>query len=174
MTAPAAMELAEVLSPSQIRCFMDCQMRWWFKYKLKLSDPPTGKLALGKAVHAAITENFAQKLETREDLPLAGVRALYRQAWMAESKETEFRDDENPSELAACGEGLVAKYMDEVAPRIDPAGVEMRVQGEIAGVSVQGWLDVLDVSGQIIEIKTAARRPCAIEPDHRFQIATYA
>ena len=65
-------ELAEVLSPSQVRCFMDCQVRWWFKYGLKLPDPQTGNLALGKAVHAALTENFAQKLETREDLPITG------------------------------------------------------------------------------------------------------
>ncbi len=27
-----ATELAEVLSPSQVRCFTDCQVRWWFKY----------------------------------------------------------------------------------------------------------------------------------------------
>jgi len=28
-------DLAELLSPSQVRCFMDCQVRWWFKYGLK-------------------------------------------------------------------------------------------------------------------------------------------
>lgn len=173
MTVSAATDLAEVLSPSQVRCFMDCQVRWWFKYKLRLPDPPTGKLALGKAVHSALSENFAQKLETREDLPLAGVLALYRQAWAVERDQTEFRDEENSFELAACGEGLVAKYMDEVAPLIDPEGVEIRVQGEIAGVAVQGWIDVLDVHGRIIEIKTAARRPSSVEPDHRFQLATY-
>lgn len=40
----------EVLSPSQVRCFMDCQMRWWFKYALKRADPATGKMALGRAI----------------------------------------------------------------------------------------------------------------------------
>lgn len=33
---------------------------------------------------------------------------------------------------------------------------------------------MLDVNGQILDIKTAARRPSSIEPEHRFQIATYA
>lgn len=173
-TAPTVPKVAEILSPSQVRCFMDCQVRWWFKYGLKLPDPQTGNLALGKAVHAALTENFAQKLETREDLPLTGVLALYRGAWAAEREQTAFRDDENPSELAACGEALVAKYMDEAAPAIDPAAVEMRVAGEIGGTRVQGWIDLLDASGRIIDIKTAARRPSGIEPDHRFQLATYA
>ena len=58
-----------LLSPSQVRCFMDCQMRWWFKYALKYADPPTGKMALGRAVHAALTQNFVQKMERRRTCP---------------------------------------------------------------------------------------------------------
>jgi putative RecB family exonuclease len=174
VTAAACSQFAEVLSPTQVRCFMDCQVRWWFKHGLKVPEPQTGKMALGKAVHSAVAENFAQKLETREDLPTTGVRALFRQSWATECAQTEFRDDENPSELAACGEALVAKYMDEVAPAIEPAAVEMRVVGEIAGINVQGWIDLLDVNGQIIDLKTSARRPTSIEPSHKFQVATYA
>jgi CRISPR/Cas system-associated exonuclease Cas4 (RecB family) len=171
MTAP---ELAEVLSPTQVRSFMDCQVRWWFKYGLKMPDSQNGKLALGRSVHVALTENFAQKIETREDLPGTGVRALFREAWAREREQTEFGDDEDLAELAHCGESLVLKYLDEVAPRIDPAATEIRVEGEIGGVKVQGWIDLLDSDGCIIEIKTAARKPTAIAPEHRFQLATYA
>ncbi len=89
----AAAPTGEVLSPSQVRCFMDCQMRWWFKYALKHADPATGKMALGRAVHAALTQNFAQKVETQEDLPMTGVVALFRDAWAREREQTEFRDD---------------------------------------------------------------------------------
>ena len=46
-------DLAELLSPSQVRCFMDCQVRWWFKYGLRYPDPQNGKMVLGRAVHAA-------------------------------------------------------------------------------------------------------------------------
>jgi len=81
-------DLAELLSPSQVRCFMDCQVRWWFKYGLKYPDLPTGKMALGKAVHAALTQNFAEKLETYEDLPTLGVLALFRDSWATERDHT--------------------------------------------------------------------------------------
>ena len=74
--------LTELLSPSQVRCFMDCQIRWWFKYGLKIPDEPTVNIALGKAVHSALNENFAQKVDTREDLPTPGVVALFREAWI--------------------------------------------------------------------------------------------
>jgi CRISPR/Cas system-associated exonuclease Cas4 (RecB family) len=152
---------------------MDCQARWWFKHGLQYPDPSNGKLALGRAVHTALGHNFAQKVDTYEDLPTLGVVALFREAWAHERATTEFRDEEDPVELAACGEALVCKYMNEVAPRIEPAAVEIRVLGEISGVKVQGWIDVLDVHGRIIEIKTAARRPSAVEALHRFQVATY-
>ena len=82
---PPAPELrissADVLSPSQVRCFMDCQMRWWFKYGLKIPDAPTANMALGRAIHSSLGENFAQKVDTREDLPIEGVVALFREAW---------------------------------------------------------------------------------------------
>jgi len=155
----------EVLSPSQVRCFMDCQMRWWFKYALKSPDPATGKMALGRAVHAALTQNFALKVETQEDLPVTGVVALFRDAWAREREQTEFRDDEDPAELGVCGEALVSKYMDQAAPLIEPAAVEIRVEGTIGGIRVQGWIDLMDVDGRIIDLKTAARKPSGIESE---------
>jgi len=166
-------DLGAILSPSQVRCFMECQTRWWFKYGLKYPDPPTSSLALGRAVHASLGYNFAQKVETYEDLPTTGVLALFRESWAMESEQTEFRDDENPSQLAAIGEALTLKYMHEIAPAIEPAAVELRVEGEIGGVTVQGWIDILDADGQVVDIKTARARPRRIEPMQRFQVATY-
>src|SRR5204863_8183400 len=66
------------------------------------------------------------------------------------------------------------KYMDQIAPKIDPAAVELKVEGEIAGIRVRGWIDLLDVAGRVIDIKTAKAKPSSIEPMHKFQVATYA
>ena len=63
--------------------------------------------------------------------------------------------------------------MDEVAPTVEPAAVELDVQGEISGVSVRGRVDVLDVGGRLIDFKTASRRPSCVSPDYAFQLATY-
>jgi hypothetical protein len=171
---PSQSRLGDVLSPSQVTNLMDCAYRWYGKYVLELPDPPTGNLALGRAVHSALAENFSQKVETKADLPVTGVMALFREAWSLESEQTEFRDDEEPRELGRTGEILVAKYMDEAAPLIEPAAVEMHVEGVINGVSVQGFLDVLDVDGRVIEIKTAKARPPSVDPIHKFQVATYS
>src|SRR5712671_3485920 len=64
--------------------------------------------------------------------------------------------------------------MDQTASTIDPAAVELKVEGEIAGIKVRGWIDLLDVEGRVIDIKTAKAKPSSIEPTHKFQVATYA
>jgi hypothetical protein len=164
----------DVLSPSSCNQFLGCGFKYCCRKVLHLPDPPTGALTLGKSLHAAIGANFEQKIETQEDLPAAGVAAVYRQAWAESSVETEFRDDENPKELKELGEFLTVKYLDEAAPEIQPAAVEFQVSGRIGGVAVHGYVDLLDVTGRIIDLKSGARKPGDISNDYRFQIATYA
>jgi hypothetical protein len=165
--------LGEVLSPSQVRAFLDCSARWWFKYGLLLPEPKTSSLALGLAVHRTLEVNFRQKLDTREDLDTAGMVALFRDHWREQMGETEFREDEEPLAIGKVGEKLIAKYMEEAAPRIEPAAVELDIEGRIGGVKVRGRVDLLDVEGRIVDVKTAARRPSCVPPDYAFQIATY-
>lgn len=50
---------------------------------------------------------------------------------------------------------------------------ELDVQGEIAGVRVRGRVDLLDIDGRLVDIKTASRRPSWVSPDYTFQLATY-
>ncbi len=164
---------APVLSPSQVRCFFDCQARWWFKYGLHLPERKNSSLALGLAVHQALEVNFREKIETREDLETAGVVCVFRDAWMEQVPQTVFTADESQGDLRRTGERLVSKYMDEVAPTVEPAAVELDVQGEISGVAVRGRVDVLDVEGRLIDFKTASRRPSSVSPDYAFQLATY-
>jgi hypothetical protein len=68
---------------------------------------------------------------------------------------------------------LVQKYLEEAAPSVDPAGVEFEVAGRIGGVPVRGFVDLMDVHGAIIDVKTAARKPSGISFDHLLQLATY-
>ena len=47
-------------------------------------------------------------------------------------------------------------------PLILSQAVELPVEGVIAGVRVQGVVDLLDIDGRIIDCKTATRRPAGI------------
>ncbi len=168
--------LAEVLSPSRVNTYLSCSARYWYKYGLQLPDVQGSSLAIGKALHSAMKINFEQKIETKQDLPLAGVLGVYNDAWNQELERTEFEDGENKDDLKQMGASLVQKYLDEAAPHIEPAAVEMPVSGSIGGVPVRGIIDLLDVNGRIIDLKSANKSPSKgrIRPDYRFQVATYA
>ncbi len=166
-------EIGEVLSPSQVRTWMDCQARWMFKYLWRMPDPKNSNLATGIAVHDALGANFAQKVESRRDLPVEDVVAAYREAWEATAAETDFRDEESPEELRSKGEELVRLYMRDGAPRVQPVAAETSAPASalIGGVRVNLRLDVLEADGTLIEIKTAAKSPRAIEGAHAIQLA---
>jgi hypothetical protein len=167
-------ELGAILSPSQARCFLSCQARWWFKYAVKLPDPINAKRALGNAVHRALETNFRAKLDTKEDLSSAEVVEAFESAWDAEVETAVFDEDDVVDELAGTGRGLVTKFMDEAAEKIAPAAIERRVEGEIAGVKVCGYIDLLDTFGRVIDLKTAAKKPGEdVDSAYAFQIATY-
>jgi hypothetical protein len=64
--------------------------------------------------------------------------------------------------------------MADAAPWTEPQAVELPVEGVIAGVRVQGIVDLLDMKGRIIDFKTATRRPAGITPDYSLQLTTYS
>lgn len=169
--APEA--VAEVLSISQMYTFMDCPARWMFKYLRGLPDPPNSNLSLGSAVHEAIGRNMAEKVITERDLDTADVLAVYRATWESKLEETEFTPEENPEAIGKEGEGLVAKYMAEVAPTVQPAAVEVYVHGAIGGVKVQGHVDLLCADGSIRDNKTAKSSPSKISGHTMLQLTTY-
>src|SRR5262245_45907049 len=98
----------------------------------------------------------------------------YDQIWEQESADAAFGVSEDVEALKASGEQLAQKYLDEAAPSIRPAAVEVPVSGEIGGVPVRGFIDLVDQEGRIIDLKTASRKPSGVEPDYAFQLATYA
>lgn len=165
--------IASVLSPSQVRTFTGCAARWWYRYGLGLPDPPNAARALGSAVHDALGANFQQKRESQEDLDITGVAAVYKEAFDKHFEKVELRPEENAADLLRDGALLVQKYMLEAAPLIEPAAVEIAIEGEIGGVKVRGRLDLIDVEGTITDIKTAAKKPSAIDDMYRFQVTTY-
>lgn len=162
----------EVLSTGQVSTFLSCQFRWFAKYGLGLPDPSGGGAVRGKAVHAMAAYWLAAKMEG-VTLEPAGMPDAFEHAWDAAAEGAEFNASDDVDQLKASGLALTQKYLAEAAPAIEPAAVEVPVTGVIAGVPVRGIVDILDVSGRVIDIKTKSRKASEVSPDHAFQLATY-
>jgi hypothetical protein len=161
-----------VLSPSQVRTFRDCGAKWYYKYALGLPDPPNGSLVRGRVVHQMAEAFFRAKLDGGSPGSRRSA-ASFDQAWDTAAAGAAFGADEDVDLLKRQAAMLTRKYLDEVAPEIEPAALELSVQGVIGGVAVRGFVDLLDTSGRIIDLKTAARKPTGVSADYAFQVATY-
>ena len=171
MSAPSC--IPEVLSPSSLNAFSECEAKWYYRKVLQLPEERGAALGLGTAVHEALAENFRQKIETFEDLPVEGVQTIFRDAMSQQLDELVLSPEEDADELVSCGETLVRCYMDQAAPAIHPAAVELHVEGNIGGVPVHGYIDLMDTDGNIIDIKTAGKKPSGFPANHRLQVTTY-
>ena len=172
-------QIADVLSPSQVRTFMDCSARWWYKYGLGLPDPKGSSLVRGIVVHR-MAEIYLRTKFAGAALEVDELAEIFDDVWQETAAESSFQPDEDLDKLKAQTAALARMYLDDVAPEIQPAviagqpAIEMRVAGEIAGVNVRGIVDLLDATGRICDLKTAARKPSCVAPDYALQIATYA
>jgi CRISPR/Cas system-associated exonuclease Cas4 (RecB family) len=164
--------LGGILSPSQANMYLNCSAKWWFRHGLNLPDPRGGNMCRGTAVHKTVEQWFRLQLAgagaTVEDMG-----EVYDDAWDAAADETSFAADDDLAELKRQGAVLARKYLEEAAPEIQPAAIEQSVTGEIGGVPVRGYIDLVDVNGRIIDLKTSGRKPSGIEPGYAFQLATY-
>lgn len=171
--AAAAAAAAEVLSPSQVTQFLHCPAKWYFRYFLDVPEPVTAATALGKAFHETIACNFRQKIQTNTDLPIGDNLEHFRSSLGRHLETAALQRGIQPLELMDLGSLMLEKYMCEVAPLVRPAAVETRVAGNIGGVNVRGYVDLLDVEGRIIDTKSALKSIKGISHDHRLQLISY-
>ena len=96
--------MTDVLSPSQVRTFSDCEVRWFYEHLLGLPDPPTATMALHNAIRTALMTNFRYKVESKADIQTEGVVGLFRRAWKRQQASVIFCDDEVPEAMGRTGE----------------------------------------------------------------------
>lgn len=163
----------ELLSPSQVSTYLGCAAKWYFKYQLGLPDPSGAGAVRGKAFHAIVEYWMRAKLAGVQ-LDLAGIEDVWAYAWDEAAAEAAFHPADNIEAISAKGRELTVKYLAEVGPAIEPAAVEFPVVGKIGGVAVRGFVDLLDTSGRVIDLKTAARKSSKVSAAQAVQLATYA
>jgi RecB family exonuclease len=185
------------LSPSQVDNYLECPFRWYCKSVLKLPEPVTVSLAIGRAVHRTLIAALGDKVtDSRRAASFALTAPGDGRTWPevitdlshdyaqielghvpAEDSADPQIQEERATENAALAdkiEGMCQLWWRQGAPSIEPAELEIEVSGEIGGVPVIGIVDILDIDGRIIDLKTARAKPAGVSPRHALQLTSYA
>lgn len=157
-------DLLRTVSASRLGTWLQCRLKFYFRYLAGIAKPNTPARHTGTVVHAVLQQwNLARWRRT--SLDVAVLHAVFEQAWMSPEDESIAWPDNEP-ETAAKAEalGLIEMYLRESPIPVDekPEAVEVTVEKDLAshGLPVLvGVLDLVRAGGRIVDFKTSGKTP---------------
>ena len=136
-----------------------CPLHYFFRYICGLKISPTGDLTLGRSAHKTLRDNYRQKIQSYQDLPLSQVADIFSDYWEKGVQETVFSEDEKPSEPKAQGAKLLTAYRSDISPRVQSVEVEREflLDTGVTELPFKGYIDLIDKQRYIIDHKTSKR-----------------
>jgi putative RecB family exonuclease len=168
-------------SISQLTCYLQCPLQYYFQYEKGLRWKATpSAIAFGSSVHNAV-EKLNRSLMAGNPINEAMTSMEFVNAWN-ESRQEKITWKEDPEELLVKGQELVALYHQEVKDQ-KPTEVELQFRLPIVDPSTGVFVESRDLVGKIdaifgedtvVEIKTAYRSPVQQEIDGNLQLTLYS
>lgn len=168
------------MSASKMRTFFTCGARYYFRYCEDLVIPPTSALMIGSSFHSSIGHNYRQKVKSHENLKLTEVLDVFSTEFDERAHETRWKPDDDRGKLKDGGIGALSAYQSDIAPDVQPAGVEYEFKipmlqgGQFLSWFFEGHIDVVTTAGQVREAKTTASTPRRPRPHDELQVTAYA
>jgi putative RecB family exonuclease len=169
--------LQQTVSASRLSLFLQCRLKFFFRYVLRLKKPKTPSLHVGNSVHAVLKSwNKARWLQ--KPLSLKQAYDAYQAAW-ADNTEgpVQWEPGEEDAEKTT-GWRLVDTYLREshVPADVKPDAVEVPVEADLHQHGLPKLIGVLDLVQQrrVIDYKTASSTPNAEKVAHATEIQTSA
>lgn len=160
-------------SPARLTAYLDCPRR----YRLAYLDRPTpsrgapwARTSIGASVHTALARWW--RLPRGRRTPAAGA-ALLDEAWLSDG----FRDADQSQQALERSRGQVQRYLADVDPEHQPAGVERTVTVRTPRASLWGRVDRIDDRAgglAVVDYKTGRTAPTAEDARSSLALAVYA
>ena len=172
-------ELTATVSASRLSAWLQCRLKFHFRYVAGVPTAPTAALHVGKSVHALLQQwNLARWRNT--PLDAESVLEVFNQVWAAQMQEAAVPwkpEEESASKANALA--MVQTYLRETPIPLDekPEGVEVAVEMDLAShglPTLVGVLDLVRAGGRIVDFKTTGRTPSPEQVIHTTEVQTTA
>lgn len=173
------------LSPSALDTFCKCPEQYRRRYIMKEKLPPGIAAHRGRGIHKGVQVNFAQKVETRKDLPASQiVEACVSEFEAGIQKEGYLLSGDEAARGATVVIGeekdsvatLAEAFATVQAPDYQPTLVEEEIRIELPDSThdLLGYLDLLTDDDIIADFKSAKKRKSQADADNSVQLTFYA
>jgi CRISPR/Cas system-associated exonuclease Cas4 (RecB family) len=154
-------ELTETVSASRLNTWLQCRLKFLFRYVTGIQKAPSPALHVGSTVHTVLQQwNIARWRKT--PLDLAALKEIFQQAWSDQERVIGWEDAED--ECRASAWNILETYFQQTPIPADekPEGVEVSVEADLTSHGLPrlvGILDLVRAGGRIVDFKTTSRTP---------------
>lgn len=178
--SPSSAIRPDYLSPSSVKSYLSCSLRFFFERVAQIRKPTTIALHVGKAIHTTL-QSFNLARWRREDSSEATMETAFSSHFQELEKlegPVDYADEETRQKVFSCAWNTVKAYMDsdEVSSQM-PLGVEVGMSATIPGLSVpvRGVIDLVQHDLTAVDYKSTSAKPDNGHAafDHELQLVTY-
>ncbi len=134
------------LSPSRVDSFTSCPLAFRFSSIDKLPEPPAPWTTTGTLVHRALELLFGHAAPDRTlDAALGALEVAVAELRPTDDWQLLGMDPAEEQAFVGRAEALVRRYFDLEDPRrIEPVGLELRLEADLGGTQLRGVIDRLE------------------------------
>jgi PD-(D/E)XK nuclease superfamily len=169
--------LQRTVSASRLSLFLQCRLKFFFRYVARLRKPKTAALHVGGSVHAVL-KAWNKARWRGQPLTLKQLHDEYLKAWADSDEPVVWSGDEEDEKKT--GWRLVETYFREsgIPDSVKPDAVEVPVEANLHQHGLPTLIGVLDLVQQrkIIDFKTSSTTPNPerVAHTHEAQTSSYA
>lgn len=156
-------ELQKTVSASRLNCWLQCRLKFCFRYIQQISKPPTAALYVGSVVHAVL-KAWNKARWRKEPFQTEVFKHLFDTEWQENQKGVKVKwGDEEAGERTQAW-SLLETYFHETPIKANerPEAVEVPVEANLASHGLPrliGIIDLVRAGGRIVDFKTARPDP---------------
>jgi len=158
---PVSIEkLQKTVSASRLNCWLQCRLKFYFRYVLKISKPKTPALHFGSVVHLVL-QQWNMGRWRKQPFEIAKLKQVFDTGW-AEQGQINW-DGEEPDQKTSAW-AVLEKYFTDTPIKANelPEAVEVPVEADLSahGLPVLiGVLDLVRAGGRIVDFKSTGKTP---------------
>jgi len=159
---PAPLEkLKRTVSASRLNCWLQCRLKFYFRYVIKLTKPKTAALHFGSVVHLVL-QQWNMTRWRRQPFEIAKLKQVFDTGWLDQGGTIDWDGEEPDQKISAWN--VLERYFTDTPIKAGemPEAVEVPVEADLSrhGLPVLiGVLDLVRAGGRIVDFKTAAKTP---------------
>ena len=152
--------LKKTVSASRLNCWLQCRLKFYFRYVLKLAKPKTAALHYGSVVHLVL-QHWNMARWRKQPFDITKLKQVFETGWL---DQNQLNWDGEEAEQKSSAWNVLEKYFTETPIKANelPEAVEVPVEADLSqhGLPVLiGVLDLVRAGGRIVDFKTTGKTP---------------